>query len=118
MHILRDENGNLIPHGAHDHDHHDHDHAAACDAGCGNCEPESGKCKDQTFALLNYMVQHNTQHAAEAEKMAGELEKQGLADVAAQIREGVTEYQKGNMYLNIALTLYKEHLKEKAGEEH
>lgn len=118
MHILRDENGNLIPHGAHDHDHHDHDHAAACDAGCGNCEPESGKCKDQTFALLNYMVQHNTQHAAEAEKMAGQLENQGLADVAAQIREGVTEYQKGNMYLNIALTLYKEHLKEKVGEEH
>ena len=118
MHILRDENGNLIPHGAHDHDHHDHDHAEDCNAGCGSCEPESGKCKDQTFALLNYMVQHNTQHAAEAEKMAGELEKQGLAYVAAQIKEGVTEYQKGNMYLNIALTLYKEHLKEKAGEEH
>ena len=28
------------------------------------------------------------------------------------MREGVTEFQKGNMLLNLALTLYKEHQKE------
>ncbi|MCC6095093.1 MAG: cobalt transporter [Eubacterium sp.] len=113
MHILRDENGNLIPHGG--HDHHAHEEAAAsCDNACASCDPEGGKCKDQTFALLSYMVQHNAQHAAEADKMADGLEKQGLTEAAEQIRKGVTEYQKGNMYLNVALTLYKEQLKERA----
>ena len=100
MHIVKDENGNLVPHGGHDHaDHHDHHHD----------EPAS---KDKTLALLTYMINHNKDHAEEINDMASQLEQKGLTDVAAQMREGVTEMQKGNMLLEVALDLYKEHQKE------
>ena len=77
MHLLYDENGNPIPHGAHDEHHHHHEH-----------------------------------HAAELDEMADKLEKAGMADAAKQIREGVSDFQKGNMRLSLALTLVKEYLKE------
>ncbi len=127
MHILRDENGNLIPHGAdhdhehsHDHDHehehhHHHDHDGDVHAHCGHCDPDGGSCKDETLALLTYMINHNKQHAAETDKMAKELEEKGLGDVAKQMREGVMNYEKGNMYLSLALSLYKSHLTEAHG---
>lgn len=38
--------------------------------------------------------------------------KPGWQDAAKQIREGVSDFQKGNMRLSLALTLVKEHLKE------
>ena len=53
MHLVKDENGNMVPHG-HDHEHH-HDHGH-----CGNCQ--GGDCKNETLALLTYMQQHNEQH--------------------------------------------------------
>ncbi len=116
MHILKDENGNPIAHGGHDHAHHDHEHSHAdshCHTdGCEACEASGEQCKDETLALLSYMIQHNTHHAAETDEMANRLEQNGMADVAKQMREGVSAYQKGNMYLSVALTLYKEHLKE------
>lgn len=107
MHMIKDENGNPIPHGAEEHPHcHHHDH---CDA--QQHAGADGK-KDETLALLTYMIQHNEHHAAEIDQMAADLEKKGMEDVARQMREGVTEFQKGNMLLNLALTLYKEHQKE------
>lgn len=115
MHLLYDENGNPIPHGAHDeHHHHDHDHhheGEECGHACNACGSEE-KCKDENLALLTYMLQHNEHHAAELDEMADKLEKAGMADAAKQIREGVTDFQKGNMRLSLALTLVKEHLKE------
>lgn len=110
MHILKDENGNIIPHGSGDHDHehgcaHSHD-------GSGHAGHDEHASKDETLALLGYMVNHNAHHAAEADEMADSLEKRGMADVAEKIREGVAEYQKGNTYLSVALSLYKDHLKE------
>ena len=115
MHELRDENGNLIPHGGHDHHDHDHHHEDHCHEHCGACgSEEQKKCRDEKLALLTYMVQHNTAHAAETSQMADQLEAAGMADVAKQIREGVAAYDKGNMYLSLALSLYKEHL---AGQE-
>ena len=56
-----------------------------------------------------YMLQHNEHHAAELDEMADKLEKAGMADAAKQIREGVSDFQKGNMRLSLALTLVKEH---------
>ena len=79
----------------------------ACNA-CGSEE----KCKDENLALLTYMLQHNEHHAAELDEMADKLEKAGMADAAKQIREGVSDFQKVNMRLSLALTLVKEHLKE------
>ena len=110
MHLLHDENGNPVPHGGHHEHSHEHSHSHDCGNGCHeHCE---GECKDENVALLTYMLQHNEHHAAELDEMADKLEKAGLADAAKQIREGVSDFQKGNMRLNLALTLVKEQLKE------
>ena len=135
MHLIKDENGNLVQHGhehteghthehthadcvthTHSHSHGDGEHAHTHDSSCsrqensGSCKV--GDCKKETVALLTYMLQHNEHHAAELDEMADKLEKAGMADAAKQIREGVSDFQKGNMRLSLALTLVKEHLKE------
>ena len=124
MHLIKDENGNPIPHGAgHDHGHehcHDHGHEHCHDHGHEHCHEchDADDCsaedrtQKETVALLAYMQQHNEQHAAELDQMAANLEKLGLMDAAKQIREGVSDFQKGNMRLSLALTLVKEHFKE------
>ena len=94
------------------HHHHDHHHEGEdCGHACNACGSEE-KCKDENLALLTYMLQHNEHHAAELDEMADKLEKAGMADAAKQIREGVSDFQKGNMRLSLALTLVKEYLKE------
>lgn len=123
MHLLKDENGNVIPHGAHsheehhhhhdhDHDHgHHHDHHDHChETGCGACESEKA-CKDENLALLTYMLQHNQHHAAELDQMADKLAKSGMETAAKQIHEAVTDFEKGNMRLSVALALVKDMLK-------
>ena len=126
MHLIKDENGNLVQHGhehtpehshehthadgvthTHAHTHGDGDHAHShedCGTGdhCGSCE--GGDCKKETVALLTYMLQHNEHHAAELEKM-------GLGSSAKTIKEAVADFQKGNMRLGLALTLVKEEMK-------
>ena len=68
--------------------------------------------KKETIALLTYMLQHNEHHAQELDQMAENLSKLGMEDAAKTIKEGVADFQKGNMRLGLALTLVKEHLKE------
>ena len=115
MHLIKDENGNLVQHGhadSHEHTHehthedgvthsHTHSHAEGdnhChthgDGHCGSCE--NGDCKNETVALLTYMLQHN------------EL---NMDAAAKTIKEAVADFQKGNMRLGLALTLVKEELK-------
>ncbi len=134
MHLIKDENGNLISHGhdaagehththehthengvthshAHDHSHgegHAHSHEECHTDHCGGCE--GGDCKNETVALLTYMLQHNEHHAAELDQMAENLSKLGLEAAAKTIRESVADFQKGNMRLGLALTLVKEEL--------
>lgn len=119
MHIITDENGNPIPHGGHGHEHHDHDHHAH-DHGhsheecheecshehCGNCQEADPK--QQLTALLTYMLQHNQSHAAELDQMAEKIRSAGMEQAAEQIKKGVDEFQKGNMYLSLALSMVKE----------
>lgn len=119
MHLLKDENGNPIPHGGHDHeqghchDHgHDHEHCHSHEEGCSHSCGSEGDCKNETLALLTYMLQHNEHHAAELDQMADNLTKLGMEDAAKHIKDGVADFQKGNMRLSLALTLVKEHLKE------
>ena len=50
--------------------------------------------------------------AEEHEQMAENLAKLGMEDAAKTIKEGVADFQKGNMRLGLALTLVKEHLKD------
>ncbi len=109
MHLIKDENGNVIPHGGDDHHHdhgHTHEHCTNCGEGC------QGSCTDEVVALLNYMLSHNEHHAEELDQMAENLKKMGMEDAAKTIKEGVADFQKGNMRLGLALTLVKEHLKE------
>ena len=94
MHLLQDENGNLIPHGKEVHEHH---------------HEETGNRKEN-LALLNYMLDHNEHHAAELEEMAGKLEKTGYHEEARQIREGVDKFKEGNALLKKAVeTMEKNH---------
>ena len=134
MHLMKDENGNLIPHGhehthehthsdgvthSHEHSHdshgegHEHSHSDGCahshDGHCGSCK--EGDCKNETVALLTYMLQHNEHHAAELDQMAENLAKMGMDAATKTIKEGVADFQKGNMRLSLALTLVKEELK-------
>lgn len=110
MHIVYDENGNPIAHG-HDHGeghhhHHDHDHAGcspeACADGCTGCGA------DKTAALLDYMLKHNEHHAAELDQLADKLRADGKGAAADQIKKAVDEFNKGNLYLSLALATVKE----------
>lgn len=137
MHLIKDENGNLVHHGhdhahehshehthadgvthSHSHDHthgeaHEHTHTEGCEGHshghCGSCG--GGDCKNETVALLTYMLQHNEHHAAELDQMAENLKKMGMDAAAKTIKEGVADFQKGNMRLGLALTLVKEEMK-------
>ena len=130
MHLIKDENGTLVQHGhadSHEHTHehthedgvthsHTHSHAEGdshChthgDGHCGSCE--NGDCKNETVALLTYMLQHNEHHAAELDQMADNLKKLNMDAAAKTIKEAVADFQKGNMRLGLALTLVKEELK-------
>ena len=99
MHILKDENGNPIPHGGHDHDHgHSHEHHHHDPASKG----------DKTLALLSYMYDHNVQHTEELLGMADQVEEAGKTTVAAKIREAAAEFNKGNDLLHEALHQYED----------
>lgn len=133
MHLIKDENGNLVAHGhehehahthadgqehshAHSHEHghehehnHEHHHDHHCSSDCGSCNSGCDP-KKEAQALLTYMLQHNEHHAAELDQLAENLEKLGMSDSAKQIKEGVTDFQKGNMRLSLALTLMKDQI--------
>lgn len=106
MHLVKDENGNPIPHGAHEHCA---EHGHCQEQECSSCKGEPEK---ESLAVLSYMLTHNEHHAQELDQMAENLEKLGMKDAAAQIKEAVSEFQKGNMRLSLAVTLVKEHIKE------
>lgn len=135
MHLIHDEHGNLCTH-AHDHEHvhqhtyehshvhshthghedeHQHEHPtqehAGCAAdGCSGCAGHTHETVqgDKLTALLDYMLKHNEHHAAELDQVADKLKDAGKDAAAEQIRKAVDEYQKGNLYLNLALSMIKE----------
>ena len=123
MHLIKDENGNLIQHGhehTHQHTHADgvsHTHAHTHDGTEGHDHThneggcQGGDCRNETVALLTYMLQHNEHHAAELDQMADNLAKMGMDAAAKTIKESVSDFQKGNMRLGLALTLVKEEMK-------
>lgn len=122
MHLIKDENGNVMPHSheqshehTHDHGHdhgHDHSHACGHSHSCNSGCQDSGECRNETVALLTYMLDHNQHHAAELDQMAENLQKLGMDTAAKQIKEAVSDFQKGNLWLSLALTTVKEQLKE------
>lgn len=96
-------------HTHHEHPHtHEHSHGCGEHSHCGSCE--GGDCKNETLALLTYMLQHNEHHALELDQMAENLQKLGMDTAAKTIKEAVSDFQKGNMRLGLALTLVKEEM--------
>lgn len=133
MHLIKDENGNMVPHGhsdehihehvhadgsthVHSHSHesgHDHEHTHGHSHQCSGCgEDGCSGCTEEVVALLNYMLSHNEHHADELDQMAENIAKLDMQDASKLIKDAVSEFQKGNMKLSLALTLVKEHLKE------
>lgn len=106
MHLITDENGNPIPHGEHEHEHHHEHHHEHGHEHCGACQ-ETDPVK-QTTALLSYMLTHNQSHAAELDQMAEKVRALGMDQAAEQIKKAVDEFQKGNLYLSLALSTVKE----------
>ena len=118
-HVHSHEHGHEEEHQhEHQHEHHSHEHEScseACSDGCSGCgghshehghshEPVQG---DKLTALLDYMLKHNEHHAAELDQVAAKLHAAGKDAAAEQIRKAVDEYQKGNLYLSLALSLVK-----------
>ncbi len=91
----------------HDHHHHDHDHGHShChEGGCGSCT--ACDPMQETLALMDYMVKHNTAHANELAQLSKKLEELGNASAAQQVMAAVSEFEKGNLRLATVLASLK-----------
>ena len=82
MHLIKDENGNIIHHGhEHTHEHmhadgvvHGHSHSHEDGESHEHVHPDEINEKNKLLTLLKYMFEHNEHHAEELEKMAGKME--------------------------------------------
>ena len=99
----------------HDHTHGDGHSHSGCESGCSGCGGSHGHAHaqeasqgDKTAALLDYMLKHNEHHAAELDQMSEKLRAEGKDAAAEQIKKAVDEFQKGNLYLSLALASVKE----------
>ena len=93
----------------HSHDHlHEHDHAHThshdCDGECHSC---ASQCQhtpmEELAALMKYMANHNAAHANELAQLAKQLEQAGNRVAYEQVMAAVSDYEKGNMRLNVVL---------------
>ena len=94
-------------HHDHDHHHHDHDHGHShChEGGCGSCT--ACDPMQETLALMDYMVKHNTAHANELAQLAKKLEELGNTVASQQVMAAVSEFEKGNLRLSAVLASLK-----------
>lgn len=86
----------------HEHHHHHHDHECG-----GNCSGCAGGCEhtpmEELAALMKYMANHNAAHANELAQLAKQLEQAGNRVAYEQVMAAVSDYEKGNMRLNVVL---------------
>lgn len=86
----------------HEHHHHHHDHECG-----GNCNGCAGGCEhtpmEELAALMKYMANHNAAHANELAQLAKQLEQAGNHVAYEQVMAAVSDYEKGNMRLNVVL---------------
>ena len=91
-------------HHGHDHHHHHHDHDHACSGECSGC---GSHCEhtpmEELLALMKYMANHNTAHANELAALAKQLQQAGSTMAYEQVMAAVSDYEKGNMRLNVVL---------------
>lgn len=110
MHLIKDENGNLVHHG-HEHTHADgtvHSHSHSHEEGDshnhlhGDVHSDE-ESKNKTLILMQYMLEHNEHHADELAQMADDLVN--YKAVADEIMEAVAVFRKGNKKLANAVKL-------------
>lgn len=84
---------------------HTHDHVH-----CGSCgeHAQDAPQGDKMVALLDYMLKHNEHHAAELDQVAESFRADGKTAAAEQIKKAVDEFQKGNLYLKLALSMVQD----------
>ena len=104
----------------HEHSHEQQESASGCPGSCTGCggghsehhhthtHDDAGVQGDKMTALLDYMLKHNEHHAAELDQVADKLQAEGKAGAAEQIKKAVDEFQKGNLYLSLALSMVKD----------
>ena len=89
----------------HEHGHaHHHDHDHGCAGSCAGC---AGGCEhtpmEELMALMKYMAGHNAAHAKELADLAIQLEKAGNHAAYEQVMAAVSDFEKGNMRLQVVL---------------
>ena len=77
------------------HDGHDHEHSPHNEA----------HGTDRTKLLLQFMLDHNIQHVAEANTLAKKLENESRTEAAALLRDAIKNYESGNEKIHEALHL-------------
>ncbi|MCD7957908.1 MAG: cobalt transporter [Lachnospiraceae bacterium] len=102
-HTHEHEEEHCHAHGAEECHTHDHSHCGSCDE-----HAQDAPQGDKMVALLDYMLKHNEHHAAELDQVAESFRADGKAAAAEQIKKAVDEFQKGNLYLKLALSMVKE----------
>ena len=84
----------------HTHEHpHSHDHLREH----GHEHDHTHTPMDELVALMKYMVGHNAAHAKELADLAVQLEKAGSHAAYEQVMAAVSDFEKGNMRLNVVL---------------
>ncbi len=58
---------------------------------------------EETKALLEYMVKHNTSHTEELEHLAQHLNGEGKKEAFSLINKALEDYRKGNALISEAL---------------
>lgn len=129
MHIVDGEPGCAHSHHTHEHTHeythshehvheegHEQEHCHSHEQGhthshghcgsCGGCQQE--RPANEQEALLTYMLDHNKHHAAELLELAKQIRGAGKEEAAVQIEKAVENFDKGNLYLSVALSLAKQ----------
>ena len=89
----------------HDH-HHDHEHDHSRPHGHEHCHGGVATPAD-VKALLEYMTNHNVQHANELAEMGEKLRSLGKTEAADRIAQGGEAFSQANAKLAEALELVK-----------
>ena len=104
------EHDHQHPH-AHEHLHAEgvpHTHSHECAGDCHGC---AGGCEhtpmEELTALMQYMANHNAAHAKELAELASQLEKAGNRTAYEQVMAAVSDFEKGNMRLQVVLASLK-----------
>ena len=108
-HCHAHEHGHTHPH-THDHLHaegHSHDHSHDCGGECGSCGGCQHTPMEELTALMQYMANHNAAHARELADLAVQLQQAGNTAAYEQVMAAVSDFEKGNMRLNVVLASLK-----------